>query len=174
MYEHELAEANMFTVSLRKNSQTVYQQALCVRSSNLKGFKNWNLNYPGELGTYYVLYPESWTVYNLPNQNVILTCHQVSPIIPHNYKDSSLPVGIFTWTVENNNDEELEVALMFTWQSGSSSSKFELKDVRSKSFEDDINNISGCVISQHLKNMPLDYCIAAKKSVNLISLFIFS
>ena len=86
LYEHEIAEANMFTVNVKKKSGKIYQQALTTRTSKLKGLKHWTMNYPGELGTYYVLYPEAWTVYNLPEQNVVLTCHQLSPVIPHNYK----------------------------------------------------------------------------------------
>jgi len=167
LYEHKVAEANMFTVCLRKKSQTVYQQALTVRSSSkLKGFKSWNLGFPGELGSYYVLYPESWTVYSIPNEKITLTCHQLSPIIPHNYKDSSLPVALFNWTIENANDEEIELALMFTWQSGTPSNKFELKDVKSKPFENNSpngTNLSGVLLSQKLKGMPLEYCVAAVK-----------
>jgi len=34
-------------------------------------------------------------------------------------KDSSLPVASFVWSVENLNDESIEVSLMFTWQAGS-------------------------------------------------------
>lgn len=81
-----------------------------------------------------------------------------------------MPVCLFDWTIENNNDEDIELALMFTWQSGSSSNQFELKDVKSKSFSDSssANNIhtTGVIISQKLKNMHLEYCIAAKKNVN--------
>lgn len=173
LYEHKVAEANMFTVCLRKKSQTVYQQALTVRSSSkLKGFKSWNLGFPGELGSYYVLYPESWTVYSIPNEKITLTCHQLSPIIPHNYKDSSLPVALFNWTIENANDEEIELALMFTWQSGTPSNKFELKDVKSKPFENNSpngTNLSGVLLSQKLKGMPLEYCVAAVKKVLFLS-----
>ena len=167
LYEHKIAEANMFTVNIRKNETTIYQQALVVRRSNLKGFKKWNMNYSGDLGVYYVLYPESWFVYNLPEQLVTLTCHQLSPIIPHDYKNSSLPVCLFNWTVENNSDEDIDLALMFTWQSGSASNRFELKDVKSKSFNELRNdlNLAGVVINQTLKNMSLEYCIAAKKTV---------
>ena len=52
IYEHDVAESNFFTVNIRKNSKSVYQQALTVRSSKLKGFKSWNLSFPGELGTF--------------------------------------------------------------------------------------------------------------------------
>jgi len=121
IYEHRTVESNFFTVNIRKNDHTVYQQALITRRSTLKGFQSWNMDFSGDQATYYALYPQSWTVYNLPGQNVQLTCHQLSPVIPHNYKDSSLPVSLLNWTVENNNSEDIEVSLMFTWQSGSAS-----------------------------------------------------
>ena len=41
IYEHSIAEANMFTVCIRKNGTTKYQQALTTRSSDLKGI--WKL-----------------------------------------------------------------------------------------------------------------------------------
>ena len=31
-------------------------------------------------------------------------------------QDTSLPVAVFVWEVENNNDEEVEVAIMFSFQ----------------------------------------------------------
>lgn len=75
---------------------------------------------------------------------------------------------MFTWTAENKNSEDIELSLMFTWQSGSASDKFELTNVRSAPF--DLNGdevpISGVKIHQRLRNMPLEYCIAAKKSDN--------
>lgn len=82
--------------------------------------------YSGEYATYYALYPESWTVYDLPGQNVKLICHQLSPIIPHNYKDSCLPVTLFNWTIENNNTDDIQVSLMFTFQSGSGNNLFKM------------------------------------------------
>ena len=122
----------------------------------------------GNLCKYYALYPEAWYIYNLSNQNIILTLHQLSPIIPNNYIDTSLPVGLFNWTVENNNDEDIELSLMFTWQSGSSSDKFKLTDCSSKSFSNYKNNntnITGVLINQKLKDMSLQYCIAAENNV---------
>ena len=80
-----------------------------------------------------------------------------------------MPVCLFDWTIANNNDEEIELALMFTWQSGSSSDQFELKDVKSKSFSDSSStnhiNMAGVILSQKLKNMHLEYCLAANKTV---------
>ena len=51
--------------------------------------------------TYHGLFPRAWTTYENPLPGVRLTCKQVSPVIPHNYKESSFPVAVFEWTVEN-------------------------------------------------------------------------
>ena len=50
LYEHELAEANMFTVCIRKQGKTVYQQALTTRrpGRNSKGLKAWNMAFSGK------------------------------------------------------------------------------------------------------------------------------
>lgn len=84
---------SQFTVCLRRDGQTVYQQVLSVeRPPTLQG---WNWGYCGEYAFYHALYPRAWTVYHLPGQNVTLTCRQISPVIPHDYKvgDSSLSVA---------------------------------------------------------------------------------
>lgn len=73
-----------FTVCLRRKGQTVYQQVLSVeKPSALQG---WNWGYCGRYAFYHALYPRAWMVYELPGQNVVLTCRQISPVIPHDYK----------------------------------------------------------------------------------------
>jgi non-lysosomal glucosylceramidase len=175
IYEHNTVDANLFTVCIRKKANTVYQQVLSTRRSKQKGLRAWNMAYCGEHAAYYALYPESWTVYSLPGQNVTLTCHQISPVIPNNYKDSSLPLSLFNWNIENKGLEDIELSLMFTWQAGSAGNKYELTEVSSKPFEGFSNfgaNISGVLLSQKLKNMPLQYCIAAKKSVIILTYYL--
>uniref|UniRef100_A0A8C3E6Y6 Non-lysosomal glucosylceramidase n=3 Tax=Corvus moneduloides TaxID=1196302 RepID=A0A8C3E6Y6_CORMO len=116
LYHYETVIANQFTVCLRCKGQTVYQQVLSVeRPSTLQG---WNWGYCGHYAFYHALYPRAWLVYELPGQNVVLTCRQLSPVIPHDYKDSSLPVGVFIWEVENGRDEDVEVSIMFSLQNG--------------------------------------------------------
>ncbi|CAJ0956535.1 unnamed protein product [Ranitomeya imitator] len=61
-------------------------------------------------------------VYYLPGQSLTLTCRQVSPIIPQDYKDSSLPAAVFIWDVESSAAEDVEVSIMFTMRNGSGSS----------------------------------------------------
>uniref|UniRef100_A0A8C1SKV4 Non-lysosomal glucosylceramidase n=1 Tax=Cyprinus carpio TaxID=7962 RepID=A0A8C1SKV4_CYPCA len=116
MYHYKSVIANQFTVCLRRGGQTIYQQVLSMeRPPTLQG---WNWGYCGEYAFYHALYPRAWTVYHLPGQNVTLTCRQVSPVIPHDYKDSSLPVAVFVWDIENKNDYALEVSIMFTMVNG--------------------------------------------------------
>lgn len=57
--------------------------ALRPPKSHLQSW-DWNLN--GENADYVGLYPRAWTVFRIPEQNLKLTCRQVSPVIPNNYK----------------------------------------------------------------------------------------
>ncbi|XP_032887405.1 non-lysosomal glucosylceramidase [Amblyraja radiata] len=116
MYTYDTVIENQFTVCLRKNGTTVYQQVLSVERPHK--LQSWNWGYCGEYAFYHALYPRAWTIYELPGQNVTLTCRQISPIIPHNYMDTSLPVGVFVWEIENQNEHDLEVSLMFTLRNG--------------------------------------------------------
>eukprot|EP00079_Xenopus_tropicalis_P018639 XP_004920721.3 PREDICTED: non-lysosomal glucosylceramidase-like [Xenopus tropicalis] len=117
LYTYKTVTENQFTVCIRRRGQTVYQQVLSLdRPHTLQG---WNWGYCGSQAFYHALYPRAWTVYQLPGQNVTLTCRQVSPIIPHDYKDSSLPLAVLVWDIENGGDEEMEVTIMFTLRNGS-------------------------------------------------------
>ncbi|XP_027405420.1 non-lysosomal glucosylceramidase isoform X2 [Bos indicus] len=116
MYQHQTVIANQFTVCLRRRGQTVYQQVLSVERPSVLCSWNWGLC--GYFAFYHALYPRAWTVYQLPGQNVTLTCRQITPILPHDYQDSSLPVGVFVWDVENEGDEALEVSIMFSMRNG--------------------------------------------------------
>ena len=87
LYEYGTVDANLFTICITKDN-TTYKQALTVNRSKLKGLKKWNMGFDGKNAMYYALYPQSWTVYKLPLNGIILTCHQLSPFLPHNYKVS--------------------------------------------------------------------------------------
>lgn len=73
------------------------------------------------------LYPRGWTEYDLSEYGIKLTCRQVSPVIPNNYKDSSMPCAVFIWNVENVSTQELNVTISFTFQNGIGVSKVDSK-----------------------------------------------
>ncbi|XP_009463414.1 PREDICTED: non-lysosomal glucosylceramidase [Nipponia nippon] len=163
IYHYETVIADQFTVCLRCKGQTVYQQVLSVeRPSTLQG---WNWGYCGHYAFYHALYPRAWMVYELPGQNVVLTCRQVSPVIPHDYKDSSLPVGVFVWEVENGRDEDVDVSIMFSLQNGTGT-----KDDRSGghwnepfAFEKEGEQVAGVLLHHCTRVNPFTLAISARE-----------
>ncbi|XP_030048660.1 LOW QUALITY PROTEIN: non-lysosomal glucosylceramidase [Microcaecilia unicolor] len=119
LYQYKTVIDDQFIVCLRRNGQTVYQQVLSMEKPYT--LLSWNWGYSGHHAFYHALYPRAWTVYHLPGQHVTLTCRQISPIIPHDYKDTSLPVGVFVWEVENESSEDVEVSIVFTMRNGTGS-----------------------------------------------------
>ncbi|MEB3211225.1 MAG: GH116 family glycosyl hydrolase [Leptolyngbyaceae bacterium] len=66
-------------------------------------------------GTYHALYPRSWFIY----QNVFtanISCEQFSPIVPHNYQDTSYPVAVFEWTLHNPSDRPITLSILLSWE----------------------------------------------------------
>ena len=78
--------------------------------------RSWNWDLPTGAGTYHALFPRAWIGYDRAGLGVRLVQRQLSPVLPHNYRESSYPVGLFAWTVENPTDAPLRVGVMFTWQ----------------------------------------------------------
>uniref|UniRef100_A0A673Z4N0 Non-lysosomal glucosylceramidase n=2 Tax=Salmo trutta TaxID=8032 RepID=A0A673Z4N0_SALTR len=163
MYHYKTVIANQFTVCLRRGGQTVYQQVLSVeRPPTLQG---WNWGYCGEYAFYHALYPRAWTVYPLPGQNVTLTCRQVSPVIPHDYQDSSLPVAVFVWDIENKNDYPLEVSIMLTMVNGSGHKDDKSGGHWNEPFhlEKEGESVSGVLLHHCTTVNPYTLCMAARE-----------
>uniref|UniRef100_A0A8C5R347 Glucosylceramidase beta 2 n=1 Tax=Leptobrachium leishanense TaxID=445787 RepID=A0A8C5R347_9ANUR len=159
-------DSHSFTVCLRRRGQTVYQQVLSVeRPHTLQG---WNWGYYGSQAFYHALYPRAWTVYQLPGQNVTLTCRQVSPIIPHNYKDSSLPLALLIWDVENFNDEEIEVTIMFSLRNGSGSRSDQAGGHWNESFHrsEAGEPVSGVLLHHAAKINPFTLGVGVREAVS--------
>jgi non-lysosomal glucosylceramidase len=87
-------------------------------TKNTRLASDWDWKVKGDKSTYHGLFPRAWTVYEEPEPTIRLVCRQVSPVIPHNYKESSYPCGVFVWTIENVGDTEADVSIMFSFQNG--------------------------------------------------------
>uniref|UniRef100_A0A915I8D5 Glycosyl-hydrolase family 116 N-terminal domain-containing protein n=1 Tax=Romanomermis culicivorax TaxID=13658 RepID=A0A915I8D5_ROMCU len=121
MVEHTVIDVpeNQFIVSIRRRNLSVYQKVLSVANSCSKRHpKSWAFDFPAENLDYVGLYPRSWTTFRIPERQINLCCRQVSPIFPHNYKDTCLPVVVFIWAVENYSPEPVDVSLCFTFRNG--------------------------------------------------------
>ncbi|MCK5802549.1 MAG: hypothetical protein KAI66_06935 [Lentisphaeria bacterium] len=77
---------------------------------------SWDWTYTGAAATYYSLFPKAWHHYpateDLP---VSMLCEQFSPILPDNYRESSLPLAVFAWHLENQHDRPVRVSLLFSF-----------------------------------------------------------
>jgi non-lysosomal glucosylceramidase len=84
-----------------------------LRPETLTGW-SWTLPVGG--GTYHALFPRAWQTFEPPSVPVRLVGEQLSPVIPGDLEESSLPVGAWTWTIENPSDESRTIGLMLSWQ----------------------------------------------------------
>ncbi|XP_023730673.1 uncharacterized protein LOC111878398 [Lactuca sativa] len=115
--------ANQFSIFVSRPNGNKTSTVLCppnpklLKESSVDGIGSWDWNFSGEKSTYHALYPRAWTVYDgEPDPDLKIVCRQISPIIPHNYKESSLPVAVFTYTLSNTGNTDADVTLLFTWE----------------------------------------------------------
>lgn len=80
------------------------------------GISSWGWNLSGQHSTYHALFPRAWTIYDgEPDPELKVSCRQISPFIPHNYRESSLPTAVFVYTLVNTGRERAKVSLLLTW-----------------------------------------------------------
>jgi len=76
-------------------------------------------NFKKQEGTYHALYPRAFFEY----KDLKLVLEQFSPIIPHNYQETSYPVAIFRWHISNPSSKERKISILLSWESIFGSSK---------------------------------------------------
>ncbi|OAY68565.1 Non-lysosomal glucosylceramidase, partial [Ananas comosus] len=87
-----------------------------LKKSGDQGISSWDWNLSGQHSTYHALFPRAWTVYDgEPDPDLKISCRQISPFIPHNYRDSSLPASVFVYTLVNTGRDRAKVSLLLTW-----------------------------------------------------------
>ena len=79
-------------------------------------------NWQKQNGMYHALYPRAYFEY----KDLNIVQEQFSPIIAHNYEETSYPLAIFRWHIKNPKNKEREISLLWSWQSifGSSENIF--------------------------------------------------
>ncbi|KAI3935546.1 hypothetical protein MKW92_024010 [Papaver armeniacum] len=173
--EDEPVSANQFSVFVSRSSGERYSTVLCPKPTNVSpdstasGIGSWDWNMEGESSTYHALFPRSWTVYEgEPDPELKITSRQISPFIPHNYKESSLPVAVFTFTVFNSGNTDADVTLLFTWansvggNSGDSGKHINLK-MPTK------DGVRGVLLHHNTDNgkPPVTFAIAAQEKADV-------
>jgi non-lysosomal glucosylceramidase len=121
LFQNERVAADGFSLWVQRPGEPPSATVLFPDPPAGDCLRDWNWGLDPARATYYALFPRAWTVYEQPAPGITLTCRQVSPVIPHNYTESSLPAGVFVWDIENTGPSGAEVALMFTFQNGTGS-----------------------------------------------------
>lgn len=112
---------------------------------------------------YTALYPRAWSEYDLSDYGIKLVQRQISPIIPHDYKESSLPAAVFVWTVENVCGKDRQVTITFTFKNGAGNKKQDAEG-NSETAEFSHGSAKGVSIKQSIADMQCTYCISCKTS----------
>lgn len=112
-HEYRSVPANMFSLFV-KDGKTTQTQALYTGAPTDNSLSAWKWKYPVGQGKYWALYPRSGFVYQ--GFHVQVSVEQFSPVIPDNYKESSYPVAVFRYTLDNPKTTPVTVGIMFTWQ----------------------------------------------------------
>uniref|UniRef100_A0A1B6DSU6 Non-lysosomal glucosylceramidase n=1 Tax=Clastoptera arizonana TaxID=38151 RepID=A0A1B6DSU6_9HEMI len=167
IYEYNVVYANQFIVTIQdEKNETIYQKVISTQSKPKDSCLNaWSWDFPSDQAYYTALYPRAWTVYDIPEHKVRLICRQISPVIPNNYKDSCLPGCAFIWSIENNNEEALNVSITFTFKNGTGGKNDKKEGCWSEKFiQEDFNVFAeGVLIHQEIKNMACTYAICANR-----------
>ncbi|RUS80876.1 hypothetical protein EGW08_011347 [Elysia chlorotica] len=179
MYHYHVIDANQFIVSIRRDGRTIYQKVLsCAQHKKSGSLNEWDWSFSPNNGLYHALYPRAWSIFCIPEYQLTLTCRQVSPVLPHDYLETSLPSAAFVWDVTNESHTDLEVSIAFTFKNGQGTKEDRCGGVWCQDFRLDCDGdaaAKGVAIHQEFSGMKCSYGIAAKQtekiSVSVLTTF---
>ncbi|GAB0086442.1 Non-lysosomal glucosylceramidase [Sergentomyia squamirostris] len=162
IYEYNTVVADQFFVTIKdENDQTIFQSLLSTYSRPRNPLNAWENNLDPGKCFYTALYPRAWSEIDLSEYGIKLIGRQISPVIPHDYKDSSLPCAVFVWTIENTCDRERKVSITFTFKNGTGTKKQDAEG-NPKTFPFGEGIAKGVSIKQTINGMECTYNVACK------------
>ncbi|VDK43819.1 unnamed protein product [Anisakis simplex] len=175
LIEHkvDVVRADQFIVTIRQQKsdehfESVYQKVLCAApttSTASTELSSWDFSFPRDCLTYRGLYPRSWTRYEIPECGVSIIMRQISPVIPGDYHDSSLPVSVFVFDVENNSNKGLYVSITLTFRNGTGYHKWSQEgSCTSVLFDNHLKDakVKGVCLDHTISHMRCTYALAVK------------
>jgi len=115
VHKYQDVPANQFAVFVQPQGGPAVAEVLATGRPEGGALSAWNFRYPAGAGDYAALYPKSWFAYRSAELPVKLTLEQFSPILPNNYKETSYPVAVYNWFVDNPGDKPVTVSILFSW-----------------------------------------------------------
>ncbi len=115
-HKYETVYADQFAIYEKsEGDSTGIAQVLLADHPKNGDLRSWKWDYPVGAGTYYALYPKSWCDYRWDKLPAHVTLEQFSPILPDNYRESSYPVAVYRWHVENPTTKPVVVSVLLSW-----------------------------------------------------------
>ncbi|CAG9785611.1 unnamed protein product [Diatraea saccharalis] len=167
LYEYVMVPECQFIVNIQnEKKETLFQSVLSTYEKPKRAPPSWEWNLNAEDCEYTALYPRAWTTYDLSKYGIKLICRQISPVIPHNYKDSSLPCAVFVFSAQNISNEHRNVSITFTWTEvlGGSNKKKSTAKLDLERYAED--HTSGVTLEQRIDETPCTFTLAKKKHEN--------
>ncbi|KAH7662725.1 Glucosylceramidase protein [Dioscorea alata] len=168
--------ANQFSIFIsRDGGNKKYSSVLApghhegIKKFGDKGISSWDWNLSGQHSTYHALFPRAWTIYDgEPDPELKISCRQISPFIPHDYKESSLPTCVFVYTLVNTGRERAKVSLLFTWANSIGGVSHQTGDHVNEPFIGE-DGVYGALLHHNTAkdNPPVTFAIAACETQNV-------
>ncbi|KIH51404.1 hypothetical protein ANCDUO_18510 [Ancylostoma duodenale] len=156
----------ILTVHTAGSSELLFQSLLTTADFKDSSLTNWTSCIRSENTRYRGLFPRAWREIEIPEFGLTLICEQVSPVIPHNYEDTSFPVCNFHWTVINTSGNEYVISLTFTFRNGTGNKKWEREgECRTEYLQ--TTSGKGMKLIHSINSMPTTFAIAAEQ-VNVV------
>lgn len=158
-------KANQFilTVHTEDGSTCMYQTLLSTADFCSSPLSEWRSYLHSKDIRYRGLFPRAWREYRIPELDLVLICEQLSPVIPHNYEDTSLPVCTFQWSCINESKANYMVALTFTFRNGTGNPKW---DCESNCMAEQLatSSAKGMKVLHTINTMPVTFSVAAQET----------
>jgi non-lysosomal glucosylceramidase len=114
--KYETLYANQFAMYQQVEGSTAgVARVLSTDHPRSGALNSWKWDYPLGAGDYYSLYPKSWYDYSWKNFPAHVILEQFSPILPHNYRETSYPVAVYRWHAENPTNRAVHVSVLLSW-----------------------------------------------------------
>jgi non-lysosomal glucosylceramidase len=116
VHKYESVPANQFAMFQQSDGDAHgTAQVLMAGHPHGSALSSWRWDYPVGAGDYAALFPKSWYDYKSNEFPAHVILEQFSPILPHNYRESSYPVAVYRWHANNPTTKTVTVSVLLSW-----------------------------------------------------------
>jgi non-lysosomal glucosylceramidase len=116
VHKYESVPANQFAMFQQSDGDAHgTAQVLMAGHPHGSALSSWRWDYPVGAGDYAALFPKSWYDYKSDEFPAHVVLEQFSPILPHNYRESSYPVALYRWHANNPTTKTVTVSVLLSW-----------------------------------------------------------